>query len=74
MDVSERLNSQLAQIEDEYTRLMTADSLGQALCDSVETNAFVQAEVLPFYNYNKYYLLVYDVFRDVRMAFAPPSS
>ena len=74
VDVSERLNSQLAQIEDEYTRLMTADSLGQALCDSVETNAFVQAEVLPFYNYNKYYLLVYDVFRDVRMAFAPPSS
>ena len=32
------------------------------------------ANVIPFYNNNKYYLFGYDDFRDVRLAFTPPSS
>ena len=74
VDVSDRVNSQIASIEDEYQRLAAADSIGQAICDSVGTNEFLSADVIPFYNNNKYYLVVYDVFRDVRMVFAPPSS
>lgn len=34
----------------------------------------VSAEVYPFYERNKFYLIAYDVFNDVRLAFAPPSS
>lgn len=34
----------------------------------------VSAEVYPFYERNKFYLIAYDVFKDVRLAFAPPSS
>lgn len=30
--------------------------------------------VVPFYQYNKFYRITYDVFKDVRMVFAPPSS
>ena len=74
VDVSDRVNSQIASIEDEYQRLAAADSIGQAICDSLGTNEFLSADVIPFYNNNKYYLVVYDVFRDVRMVFAPPSS
>lgn len=33
-----------------------------------------EAEVIPFYANNRYYLIVYDVFTDVRLAFAPPAS
>lgn len=31
-------------------------------------------EVVPYYQYNKFYKITYDVFEDVRMVFAPPSS
>ena len=74
VDVSDRINSQISHIRDEYRRLMAADSLGQAICDSIGTNEFLDADVVPFYNHNKYFLVVYEVFRDIRMVFAPPSS
>lgn len=74
VDVSDRINSQIEGIEDEFKRLSAADSIGKALSDSVGNNEFQAADVVPFYNNNKYYLVVYDVFRDVRMVFAPPSS
>lgn len=31
-------------------------------------------EIVPYYQYNKFYKITYDVFEDVRMVFAPPSS
>ena len=74
IDVSDRINSQIDKYQDEYQRLMAADSIGDAICDSIGQNQFLAAEVVPFYNNNKYYLVTYDVYRDVRMVFAPPSS
>lgn len=74
VDVSDRINSQIATISDEYLRLAAADSIGQVIADSVGNNEFLAADVVPFYNNNKYFLVVYDVFNDVRMVFAPPSS
>lgn len=74
VDVSDRINSQIAGIEDEFKRLSAADSIGRVISDSVGNNEFRAADVIPFYNNNKYFLVVYDVFRDVRMVFAPPSS
>lgn len=74
IDVSERINSVINKIDDEYKRLMAADSIGNVLCDSIGVDEFKQASVIPFYSDNKYYLIVYNVFRDVRMVFAPPSS
>ncbi len=74
IDVSDRINSEISCIEDEYKRLMAADSIGQVICDSIGNTDFKTAEVIPFYNNNKYFLVVYDVFKDIRMVFAPPSS
>lgn len=74
VDVSDRINSQISGIEDEFRRLSAADSIGRAICDSVGNNEFLAADVVPFYSNNKYFLVVYDVYRDVRMVFAPPSS
>ena len=74
IDVSDRINSQIDKYQDEYQRLMAADSIGNAICDSIGQNQFLAAQVVPFYNNNKYYLVTYDVYRDVRMVFAPPSS
>ena len=74
VDVSDRINSQIASIPEEHLRLAAADSIGQVIADSVGSSEFLAADVIPFYNNNKYFLVVYDVFRDVRMVFAPPSS
>lgn len=74
VDVNERINSQIASIEEEHLRLAAADSIGQAMADSVGNTEFLAADVVPFYNNNKYFLIVYDVFNDIRMVFAPPSS
>ncbi|WP_080902979.1 S46 family peptidase [Parabacteroides sp. Marseille-P3160] len=74
VDVSDRINAVTDTITDEYKRLYAADSIGAALCDSIGENDFLAADVVPFYNNNKYYLVVYNVYRDVRMVFAPPSS
>lgn len=74
VDVSERILPQISAIKEEHLRLAAADSIGKAICDSVGRNEFQAADVVPFYNNNKYFLVVYDVFRDVRLTFAPPSS
>lgn len=75
VDVSERILSHIKGIDDEFKRITKADSIGQAICDSIgKGNSSLNARVIPFYSRNKYYLVVYNVFRDVRLAFAPPSS
>ena len=74
IDVTERIMSKISGIADESERLAAADSIGNFLCDSIGTDEFKAADVIPFYSNNKYYLIVYNVFRDVRMVFAPPSS
>lgn len=74
VDVSDRINREIAPIQEEHLRLAAADSIGNAICDSIGLNEFLAADVIPFYNNNSYYLVIYDVYRDVRMVFAPPSS
>lgn len=74
VDVSDRILSAITPVDDEIRRITIADSIGQSICDSIGLNEFLDAEVLPFYNRNKYYLVVYNIYRDVRLVFAPPSS
>ncbi|MDL2265667.1 S46 family peptidase [Parabacteroides sp. OttesenSCG-928-G07] len=74
VDVSDQIVSQIANYTDEYARLMAADSIGRVITDSIGRNQFMSARVIPFYNNNKYFLVIYDIYRDVRMVFAPPSS
>ena len=74
VDVSERINSEIASCPSEYERMLAADSIGQAICDSIGDSPFLTADVVPFYSDNKYFLVVYNVYRDVRLVFTPPSS
>jgi hypothetical protein len=74
IDVTDRIIPQLSHIDDEYKRIVAADSIGEIIMESVGQGRFVDAEIVPFYNANKYYMVVYDVYHDVRLVFAPPSS
>lgn len=58
--------------EDERNTII--DSLSTDLLKTYNASEFLKARIVPFYTGNKYYLVVYEVFKDVRMVFAPPSS
>ncbi|MDR1407023.1 MAG: S46 family peptidase [Tannerella sp.] len=74
VDISDRILPQVAGLEDEFERVSRADSISEAICDAIATDGFLSAEVVPFYSQNRYFLVVYEVYRDVRLVFAPPSS
>ena len=74
IDVTDKIVRQISSISDEYERIAKADSIGDALCDSIGKSEFLSADVVPYYAMNNYYLVVYHVFRDVRLVFTPPSS
>ena len=47
VDVSDRINSQISGIEDEFQRLSAADSIGRVICgSSVGNNEFLAADVV----------------------------
>lgn len=74
INVTDRIVSELTGITDEFARIQAADSISAVLCDSVSKDPLLQADIIPYYNNNVYYMQVYDVFKDVRMVFAPPTS
>ncbi|HBX44629.1 S46 family peptidase [Limibacterium fermenti] len=73
-DVTDRILSNIPSVLSEMQREATIDSLSDELVKSYENDPFVRARVIPFYSRNKYYLVLYDVFRDVRLTVTPPSS
>lgn len=62
-------------ILNDYKELITDTTLlPKGVLKAYKDKDFVRAQIIPFYERNKYYLVVYDVFEDVRMVLAPPSS
>lgn len=74
VDVTDQVNAAVAGITDEMERMQKIDQFGEQLEKQYATDEFISAQMTPYYAGNKYYMVVYNVFRDVRMVFAPPSS
>lgn len=73
-DVTDRILSQVPSVLSEIQREKAIDSLSNALIEEYEEDLFTEARVVPFFSRNKYYVVLYDLFRDVRLVVAPPSS
>jgi hypothetical protein len=80
-DITEKIVAQIPADLDVRSRLMLQDSLCEAYADAYmadENNHCkelgLDAQVKSYFSNNQYYLLVYQVFKDVRFALAPPSS
>ena len=73
-DVTDQVLSALSPDDDEDARDNKIDSICKIIEEKNKVNEFTRAQVVPFYAHNKYYLVVYEVFRDVRLVFTPPSS
>ncbi|HAF29825.1 MAG TPA: serine protease [Bacteroidales bacterium] len=73
-DVTEKINSVLSDDMTESDRQEAAKKEGKTIADQATEGTHYSARVQDFYGDNKYYLLVYEKYTDVRMVGAPPSS
>ena len=75
IDVTDQINAAVAGITSEAERMDKIDALSAQISEQYQKgDSHISAEVTPYYAGNKYYVVVYKVFNDVRMVFAPPSS
>lgn len=73
-DVTKDVTKGITNTMSEDERNQIIDSLSIEITKPYKNDPFLYARIVPFYTGNKYYLLVYKVFKDVRMVLAPPSS
>lgn len=74
VDVTARIEKAAASAKDEEERQNLIELESAAISHEFGNGDTLEADVVPFYAGNKYYVVVYNVFHDVRMVMAPPSS
>jgi hypothetical protein len=72
-DVTERINQAIAGLSEEEAEAKREEEIGKIEEEASEGESY-RAEVKPMFNGNEYLLFVYEVFRDIRLVGAPPSS
>ena len=83
-DVTDQFNAAMKKAEKMYRDSTDKEELVKAYVNenvyekligkAEEENPHCEAYIVPFYDYNVYYLIVYKVFKDIRFVGAPPSS
>lgn len=73
-DVTAKVLSQVTEADDEPARDAKIAKAREEILKEYEGNDSLSAKVIPFYSRNKYYLVVYEVFKDIRLVLTPPSS
>ena len=73
-DVTDQIRAGLTPGMTEKEFGAAVDSISRKIERAAAENGRYSAQVNPFYFGNEYYLFVYQIFRDVRMVGAPPSS
>lgn len=73
-DITDFVTATIKPGDSEDVRDQKIDSLSKVYLEKYKGDKFLRAQVVPFYAHNKYYAVIYEVFRDVRLVFTPPSS
>lgn len=73
-DVSERVNGAITVDMSESDREAKIDEISDEIVEEITKDNDYEANVKSFYHGNEFYLFVYEVFNDVRLVGAPPSS
>ena len=73
-DVSEKILPELNDLMTEDDRIKKVRELSSAIEKEAKGDTHYEARVQGLYNDNKYYLFVYETFRDIRLVGAPPQS
>lgn len=70
--ITDRVDSVVDRLTDEVDRRVKADSIGMLVIDHLADKERYRAEMIPYSGGLEYYVLVYEVYRDVRLVVAPP--
>ena len=73
-DVTEKINNELNNTMSETEREEKIKSLSKAIEKENTAGTGYTAQVKSFFGGNDFYLLVYEIYKDVRLVGAPPSS
>jgi len=73
-DVTESITQDLYKLSDENARENIVAQRSLEIVKNAIAGTHYEASVKPMYNGNEYYLFVMEVFKDVRLVGAPPSS
>ncbi len=73
-DVTDKVNGNLKESMTEEERAQELEKAFTNISSEATKDTHYTARVQSFYGGNKFYLMVYEVFNDVRMVGAPPSS
>ncbi|PWD99314.1 S46 family peptidase [Marinilabilia rubra] len=73
-DVTDKIEAGLNEDMSEEERRAAIEKTSTQIADSVKGDSHYRTLVRDFYGGNQYYLIVYEVFNDVRFVGAPPSS
>lgn len=73
-DVTERVLAMVHHEMTETERDREIEEVSEEIISEAIEETHYEAEVLPFYEGNRYYLIVLETFRDVRLVAAPPES
>ena len=73
-EITDQILPKVPSVLSEVQRELAIDSISDELLAQYDDDPFTSARIIPFYSGNKYYKVVYDVFRDVRLVVTPPSS
>lgn len=74
VDYSSEILAKEKELEGDLEKEGKLSILIDSLTSAAEEGNHYKAFIKPFFNGNEYYLLVYEVFKDVRLVGAPPSS
>jgi hypothetical protein len=72
-DVTERVKEKMGDVSEEEATMMMR-SVGQEIASEATEGTHYRGTVRPFFGGNEFYLLVYEIYQDVRFVGAPPSS
>jgi hypothetical protein len=73
-DVTDRVLGKVTDAMTEAERRDAISDVSSAVADEATKDTHYNARVQPFYSGNQYFLLVYEVFSDVRLVGTPPNS
>ncbi|MBT3243635.1 MAG: S46 family peptidase [Bacteroidetes bacterium] len=73
-DVTDKVLANVTNDMTEQERAQAIRTAAAEVQETVETNDFRMVRIQPFFSGNKYYMVVYNQYRDVRFVGAPPSS
>ncbi|NDV67625.1 S46 family peptidase [Dysgonomonas sp. 25] len=73
-DLTDYVLADVTDEDDEQTRGQKVNAKIKEYLKQYEGNEFISARIVPFYTQNKYYLVVYETFKDIRLVCTPPQS